>query len=596
MHNRISPAPVAAPVRATFFRRMAAELNSEARFPRSLQRAWIDLAVLVGQLTLVFAVIDVGSEWKQPLRHAVNLDLSPWRLPEYTLYSLARGWIAYFFSLVFTIAYASWAYYDTRTRRFLLPVLDVLQSIPVLGFLPGLVLALVHLFPHSNIGLELACVLAIFTGQVWNMTFSYYDSLLAIPPDYYLLGRLYGYRWWHRFWKIELPFGAQGLLYNSMVSMAGGWFFLAVTEAIQLGDQDYRLPGIGSYMSVAIEQGNVSAQIYAVIAMAVMILIVDRLIWWPLVVWSRKFKLDDFGGGVVEKSPIALWLARSRLSQAFTSGTQRLLNRMVAPAQPPTTAEAVAPEKPPRSHWLYYAFIVILLAVLAQGAIRLVLMLKQVNGHDWIEILYSAGLTFLRVMAATAIGAAWTIPAGVWIGLNPNMARRLQPFIQFCASFPAPMIYPWILLLVLAVGGSLQWGSVLLILFGTQWYILFNVAGAAAAIPNEVLSASDIMQLHGWCKWRKLLLPAIFPGLLTGLITAVGGAWNATIVSEYILVKGKVYQATGLGALISRATDEGNFPKLAAAVIVMAVAVVGLNRTVWKRLQHLANERCRFGT
>ncbi|MES1167221.1 MAG: ABC transporter permease subunit [Pseudomonadota bacterium] len=572
---------------------MAADHPSE---PHRGRRVWIDLAVLVGLIALIFAAIDVSAEWKRPLRHAVNLDLSPWALPEYTLYSLARGWFAYALSLLFTLGYASWAYYDPRARRILLPVLDVLQSIPVLGFLPGLVLALVHIFPHSNIGLEFACVVMIFTAQAWNMTFSYYDSLQAIPSDYLALGRLYGFRWWHRFWKIELPFGAQGLLYNSMVSMAGGWFFLTVNEAFQLGNQDFRLPGVGSYMSVAIQQGNVPAQISAVIAMAVMIITVDRLVWWPLVVWSRKFKLDDFGGSPAEPSPIALWLARSRISQKLISSGQKLFRRFVAPS--PSRPEPVdaKPEKSAPARWLYYLFLAVVVLLLAQGLVRLALLLRQVDFHEWLEIIGDASVSFIRVLAAAALGAAWAIPAGVWIGLNPGMARRLQPFIQFAASFPAPMVYPLILFVVLAIGGSLQWGAVLLILFGTQWYILFNVAASAAAIPNEVLSASDIMQLRGWRKWRKLLLPAVFPGLLTGLITAVGGAWNATIVSEYIHVKDHLYQATGLGALISRATDEGNFPKLAAAVLVMAVAVVGLNRTLWKRLQTIANERCRFGT
>src|SRR5581483_6452793 len=263
---------------------------------------WIDALVLLALVALVFGAAEVTAQWRHPLRQTVDIDLSPAALPKYALFSLARGWIAYFFSLLFTLLVASWAFYDARARRFVLPALDVLQSIPVLGFLPGLVLALVSLFPRSNVGLELACVLMIFTGQVWNMVFSYYDSLRGTPADFRLLGRLYNFSWWHRFWKVELPFGAQGLLYNSMVSMAGGWFFLSVTEAFQLGSQDFRVPGIGSYMSVAIERGDVRAQIFGVAAMGVVIVVVDRLVWWPLVLWSRKFKLDDFGTGQREKS------------------------------------------------------------------------------------------------------------------------------------------------------------------------------------------------------------------------------------------------------------------------------------------------------
>jgi NitT/TauT family transport system permease protein len=241
-------------------------------------------------------------------------------------------------------------------------------------------------------------------------------------------------------------------------------------------------------------------------------------------------------------------------------------------------------------------FVAAVIALLAWGALRLGWLLAHVKLADWLEILRDAASSLVRVLAAVLIGTLWTVPLGVWIGLKPRLASRLQPFIQFVASFPMPMLYPWLLGLVIAVGGSLQWGAVLLILFGTQWYILFNVAASAAAIPNDIVSCSDILRLDGWRRWKKFLLPAVLPGLVTGWITAAGGAWNATIVSEYVRIGDKLHQATGLGAYISRATDAGDFSKLAAAVIVMAVIVVGINRTVWKRLQNLANELCRFGT
>jgi NitT/TauT family transport system permease protein len=575
--------------------------HSENPSPRK-SSLWIDAFVLFTIAALVFGVAEVTAQWRHPLRQTVEIDLSPSALPKYALFSLARGWIAYFFSLLFTLLVASWAFYDARARRFVLPALDVLQSIPVLGFLPGLVLALVGLFPHSNVGLELACVLMIFTGQVWNMAFNYYDSLRGTPADFRSLGRLYGFTWWHRFWKIELPFGAQGLLYNSMVSMAGGWFFLSVTEAFQLGNQDFRVPGIGSYMSVAIERGDVRAQIFGIIAMGVVIVTVDRLVWWPLVLWSRKFKLDDFGSGLQEKSALQLWLARSVAVQKIAAALQALRRKFVHPVEPPSAATSLlqpgAPP-PPQSklgRGLYLVFVALLVSLLAWGALRLGRLLMQLGPRDWLEILGDTAASLVRVLAAVLIGTLWTVPLGVWIGLKPRLASRLQPFIQFTASFPAPMLYPWLLGLVLAVGGSLQWGAVLLILFGTQWYILFNVAASAAAIPNDIVSCADILRLDGWRRWKKFLLPAVLPGLVTGWITAAGGAWNATIVSEYVRVGDKLHQATGLGAYISRATDAGNFSKLAAAVIVMAVIVVGINRTVWKRLQNLANELCRFGT
>jgi NitT/TauT family transport system permease protein len=558
---------------------------------------WIDVCVLLGLGAVLVAVSSIATQWEQPLRTTVDIDLSARALPKYMLFSLARGWIAYFFSLLFTLLVASWAYYDLRAQRFLLPTLDVLQSIPVLGFLPGLVLFLVGLFPHSNTGLELACVLMIFTGQVWNMTFNYHDSLRSVPPEFRLLGKLYGFNWWHRFWRVELPCGAQGLLYNSMVSMAGGWFFLSITEAFRLGDQDFRVPGIGSYMSVAIERGNVRAQIFGIAAMGVIIVVVDRLVWWPLVVWSRRFKLDDFAGTAVTPSTFQLWLSRSRFATFAGGLVERLRRRFLTlPDRPVNAAATTEPVGPTGfGRWVYRVGITLLLLVLAWGAVRLVLLLSQVAGADWREIVYCTVISFGRVLAAVALGTLWTVPVGVWIGLNPRLSSRLQPFIQFAASFPAPMIYPWILGVVIMAGGTLQWGSIALILLGTQWYILFNVAASAAAIPNDIVSCTALLRLDRRRQWTRFLLPAIFPGLVTGWVTAAGGAWNATIVSEYVHAGGKLYEATGLGALISRATDAGDFPKLTAAVLIMAVVVVGINRTLWKKLQVLADNRCRFG-
>ena len=564
---------------------------------------WIDLLVLGGFVALFFSGAQVASEWRHPLKDPIPIDLSISALPRYALFSFARGWIAYFLSLVFTLVVASWAFYDVRTRRFILPALDILQSIPVLGFLPGLILALVALFPHSNTGLELACILSIFTGQVWNMVFNYYDSLRGTPGDFRMLGKLYNFDWWHRFWGIELPFGAQGLLYNSMVSMAGGWFFLCVSEAPPpINGVSLRVPGLGSYMQVATDAGDTRAKIFGIIAMGIVILVVDRLIWWPLVVWSRKFKLDDFGGSRSPKNPIQLWLARSMSVQAMAAFWQKAKTRLLGPSHPPTEATSLievgapVPKRSRTGRIIYSILLWALVALLAWGAVSLFLLLRQVGVADWSEILADTGYSFLRVLAAVMIGTLWTVPLGIWIGLNPKLSGKLQPFIQFAASFPAPMIYPWILGLVLLLHGNLQWGAVLLILFGTQWYILFNVAGSAAAIPNDIISCAEVLHLSGWRRWTKFLLPAILPGLVTGWITAAGGAWNATIVSEVVSIGKIEYLATGLGSYISKAFDANNFPHLTAAVIVMSVVVVGINRSLWKRLQAIANDRCRFIT
>jgi len=563
---------------------------------------WLDALVLAALVGLVFGVSQIASQWRHPLVATVDINLSPWALPRYAFFSFARGWIAYFFSLFFTVVIASWAFYDAAARRYIIPALDILQSVPVLTFLPGLELALVGLFPHSNTGLELACILSIFTSQVWNMTFSYYDSLRGVPPDFRMLGRFYNFNWWHRFWRIELPFGAQPLLYNSMVSMAGGWFFLSVCEAFQLGDKNFQVPGIGSYFAVAVQQHDIRAQICGVIAMACIILFVDRLIWSPLIEWSVKFKLDDFAGNRVARTRLQLWLARSQAVQRIVGVGQTLKHWCLPPPEPPSAATSLAaPDAPPppKSYGHRVGYVVLiagLVAILAWGGFRLALLLGSVHAADWIEIFRDAAVTFCRVLAAVLIGTLWAVPFGIWIGLNPKLSDRFQPFIQFVASFPAPMLYPWLLALVFLVHGTLRWGSILLILFGTQWYILFNVAGAAAAIPNDILCCADILHLTGMRRWFKFLIPAILPGLVTGWLTAAGGAWNATIVSEYVQDGDKLYQTMGLGAYLSRSSAAGEVAHVAAAAIVMAVTVVVINRTVWKRLQALANDRCRFIT
>lgn len=563
-------------------------------------RRLADLLVIAVLGGVLFCILNVAAEWRAPYRAVTQIDLSFWKLPQYVLYSLARGWAAMALSLVFAIGYATWAYYDKRAATVLIPLLDILQSIPVLGFMPGLVLALVAIFPSSNLGLELACVLMIFTAQVWNMVFSYFDSLRAIPPELRQMGELARFSPWQRFYKLELPFAAQGLIYNCMVSMAGGWFFLTINEAFTLGNRNFQLPGIGSYMSVAISEGNISAQIAAVVAMGCMIIAVDRLVWWPLVIWSRKFKLEDTASGPMETTLVARLLGRSKFVRLVAEAPVAL-GRAIERKRPRPTSQ-VPPVKLPAhrdpAKWtagLYVVILIITFAVGGYGCWRLLQMLAQVPLHEWVEIVSKALLTFLRVLAALVISSLWTIPVGVWIGLNPKVARALQPAIQFAASFPAPMLYPLVFGAILAMGGNLQWGAIILMMLGAQWYILFNVAAGAQSIPADVNACAAVFRLSGWRRWREFILPAIFPFLVTGWITSAGGAWNASIVSEYLQQGGHTFTASGLGAYISEATNEGHFPDLAAAVVVMAVCVVVINRTFWKRLQRKGDLYCRFG-
>jgi NitT/TauT family transport system permease protein len=386
-----------------------------------------------------------------------------------------------------------------------------------------------------------------------------------------------------------------------MVSMAAGWFFLSVCEAPPPVDgMSLRVPGLGSYIQAATDANDNRAKIFGMIAMGIVIIVVDRLIWWPLVVWSRKFKLDDFGGNRAPKGRLQLWLARSVAAQSLGALWQRVQNKLLGPPTPPSDATSLlvpgAPQQRPRrwGRWIYYVFLAGLVALLAWGAWRLYLLLAKVESRAWLEILGDTVFSFIRVLAAVLLGTLWTVPVGVWIGLNPKLSSKLQPFIQFAASFPSPMLYPWLVAIFLFLHGTLQTGAVLLILFGTQWYILFNVAASAAAIPNDIVSCAAILRLDGWHRWTKFLIPAVLPGLVTGWITAAGGAWNATIVSEIVSIGDKTYTATGLGAYISKASADNNFAHLTAALIVMAVVVIGINRALWKRLQNLANDRCRF--
>jgi NitT/TauT family transport system permease protein len=562
---------------------------------RSILADLIVLGVVGG---LLVAILTVAQEWRAPYRAETQIDLSFWKLPLYTLYSLARGWVAMGFSLIFAILYATWMYYDVRARSVLLPMLDILQSIPVLGFMPGLVLALVALFPSSNFGLELACVLMIFTAQVWNMVFSYYDSLKAVPIELRQMGDICKFGPLQKFLKIELPFAAQGLIYNCMVSMAGGWFFLTINEAFTLGTRNFQLPGLGSYMSVAIAQGNVSAQIAAVIAMGVMIISVDRLVWWPLVIWSRKFKIEDTASGPMETTFVQRLLTRSNLLGAVGQAPANLGRRIVKMLPPSDHPHIQLPTVKPPTALVKAIYLVLMAAIFLLGAFglyRLFLLLAQVDLKELTLILLSTGATFLRVLAALVLSSLWTIPVGVWIGLNPKVSRYLQPVIQFAASFPAPMLYPLVLGWILLIGGNLQWGAVILMMLGAQWYILFNVAAGAQSIPADMVACADVFQINGWSRWRQFILPAIFPSLVTGWITSAGGAWNASIVAEYVQQGSKTYDAFGLGNLISQATNAGHFDVLAAAVVLMAVAVVTINRTFWRRLQRAGDTYCRFG-
>jgi len=560
---------------------------------RELGTWWIDLLIVGGLAGLIAGVVALAQRWSAPMQPTVDIDLSLWALPEYTLLSLSRGVAAYMLSLLFTLVYGTVAAHSRIAERIMIPVLDILQGIPVLGFLPGLVLGMVALFPHSNVGLELACVLMIFTGQVWNMTFSFYASLRAVPVELREAARVYRFGWWKQFRTVEVPSSMIGLVWNSMMSMAGGWFFLTVNEAFTLGTHDFRLPGIGSYMSVAINHGDVRAMCGATLAMIVMIVGVDQLIWRPALAWAQKFKLEDTEASEGATSWVLNALRRSRVL-AWLENTAGRLFASLEWRRRSTHASLPARDGQPAA--LARRGVGLLIAALfgalaLWGVVRLLTLLAALHAADWLHLAAALGLTFLRTYAALLIGALWTLPVGIWIGLSPRRMRVLQPIIQVAAAFPAPMIFPLVTLAVLAAGIPFAWGCTALMLLGSQWYILFNVLAGAAAMPNDLQEVAVVYHLSRWDRWRTLYVPAVFPALVTGLVTAAGGAWNASIVAEYVTYRGKALIAPGLGSLITTATAAADFPLLAAGVLTMSLGIVTINRTLWRRVYRLADER-----
>ena len=556
---------------------------------------WIDLAVLGLLAAFIYALVTVAHEWSGPLQQVPVIHLEACYLPQYALFSLSRGVMAYGVSFVFTMVYGYAMARVAGAERVMLPVLDILQSIPVLGFLPGFVLGLVHLFPHQNIGLEIAAVLMIFTGQVWNMTFSFYSSLKSVPPDLLAVARLTRMSWWERFFRLDLSFAAHGLLWNSMMSMAGGWFFLMVSEAFVLGDHDFRLPGLGSYMSLAIERGDGLAQLLGVLAMLGMIVFVDQVVWRPLVAWSHKFTDEE----TTEAPGSWLW-ERIRGSRIWGTVSQlwSFFRRQIRPAAAAPAKEVAATNfgMVTARRWTKRIFVAALGVGILFGVMKYVSLLLTLTSGDWLHLFSSTAATFLRVLIAVVLASLWTIPVGVMIGRHPRWVVILQPVIQMAASFPAPMIFPLVVGVMLASGIGLGISSVVLLLLGTQWYILFNVISGSSAIPRELWEVSRLSRFSWRQRWQKLIMPAIFPSLLTGWITAMGGAWNASIVAEYMKYRGQTLMTTGLGAAISEATEHGNFQVLGAAVGIMAVVVVGFNRLVWHPLSRQAQTRFTLDT
>lgn len=563
---------------------------------RTAGSPFVDVLVFASILAGFAGLLMVSRQFLAQPGGAAQISTNPSVLPLYSLFSLLRVIAAYGLSLAFTLVYGYIAAYNKRAGKIMVPLLDILQSIPVLSFLPGVMLALVSLIPHGQLGVEIGAILLIFTGQVWNMAFSFYSSLKNIPRELKEAARIHRFSWWQRFTQLELPYAVIGLVMNSMMSVAGGWFFLMACEMFVLNKRDFRLPGLGSYLQTAAGHGDMVAICWGIFAMISVIFLLDTLVWRPVLSWANKFKLEQVESSTSDR-PIVLDIIRRSRILSF------LGKRLIAPMEERITHLFLIRENRPAPSaavsgariWLIRLAGIAALGMLAVATGRALGLLGSLTLADAGQILKGAGATFLRVNLSLLISALWTIPVGVAIGLNPRLGRIAQPIAQIAASVPATALFPVVLLILIQMGGGMEVASIALMMLGTQWYLLFNVIAGALAIPSDLRETARTFRFTRFDWWRCLVLPGIFPYLVTGFLTAAGGAWNASIVAEYFSFRNQTLSTGyGLGATISRATADSNYGLLLAATIVMAGLVVTVNRLVWRRLYNLAETRFRL--
>jgi NitT/TauT family transport system permease protein len=526
---------------------------------------------------------------------ALPISLDPWRLPEYALRTVLRMAAALVASLVFSLVYAAVAAKNRQAEKILIPILDILQSVPILGFLSITVTGFIALFPGRLLGVECAAIFAIFTSQAWNMTFSLYQSLRTVPVELVEAARMYHLSAWQRFWRLEVPHGIPTLIWNMMMSVSGGWFFVVASEAITVSGQTIMLPGIGSYIATAIAERNLAAIFYAVGVMLIVILLYDQLLFRPLLAWSQKFKGDPGPDEDNVRPWFLIVMQRARVFDLMQSGGLSL-NRAID-----AVLIAVARRRPVRgaerrpTPWLERLYDLALLAGATVAAVYLIQFVRSSIAPSEIGWVFVLGaITALRVLILIAIASVIWVPIGVWIGLRPRIADKAQPIVQFLAAFPANLFFPLAVVLILHFRLNTEiWLSPLMIL-GTQWYIVFNVIGGAISLPAELKLAATNLGVRRWLWWRRIMLPAIFPAYVTGAVTAAGGSWNASIVSEVVQWGDTTLHATGIGAYIAQYTAEGDAARIALGIAVLCLYVLAFNRLLWRRLYNLAAERLRI--
>jgi NitT/TauT family transport system permease protein len=573
------------------------------RRPAGSRWSWsflIDISIFLFVLAGIYGVYAIGHTWLGPVPAQADISQSPRALPLYALYSVVRIGVAYALSLAFALAYGYLAARSKRAEIVLVPLLDILQSIPVLSFLPGVMLAMVALFPHSQLGIELGSIILIFTGQVWNIAFSFYSSLKGIPRELREAAIIYRFGRWQRFVELDLPYSTIGLVWNSMMSVAGGWFFLMACEMFVLGNRDFRLPGLGSFLQTAASHGNTRAILWGLAAMVTVIVLLDQLIWRPVIAWADKFKFEQVESARAATHNLLSLLGRAslviRLYRLAVRPVIDWITVHVAVGARRAAESFTVPKRQSTRRSLLIVLAVVILVGVAFAVFHAARELSDLSRTDYFTLLRSAGFTLLRVNAALLLGAFWTVPVGVAIGFSPRLARIAQPLAQIAASIPATALFPVILLFLIRFRGGLELAAMLVMLLGTQWYILFNVIAGAMAIPTDLKEASSIFRFGSWDRWRYLILPGIFPYLVTGMVTASGNAWNASIIAEYFHFQGRIVSTIGLGSAISSASDAGRFDILLASTLIMASIVVFINRTLWRRLYRLASTRFKLET
>lgn len=552
------------------------------------------LLIVVGVIVLIAYGADVATEPLTALDVA-PLSLDPTNLPIYAVRTMLRMLLAIVFSLIFTFIYATIAARSRRAEMVLIPILDILQSVPILGFLTFTVTFFLNLFPGRVLGAELASVFAIFTSQAWNMTFSMYQSMRSQPRDLEEVSASFHLSGWQRFWRLDVPFAMPGLVWNAMMSMSGGWFFVVASEAITVGDTTVTLPGVGSYVALAIKQQDITAIGYAIAAMLAVIIIYDQFLFRPLVAWADKFRFETTSSGPGPKSWMLDLLRRARIIRVLTAPVgwcMRLIWNLRFPTFSAMKPASVQTKPSVTIDRLWVS--IIFLAALFAAYVSFNYLRGTIGWGDVSTAVIDGFITLLRVIVLITIATLIWVPIGVWIGLRPKLAERVQPLAQFLAAFPANLAFPVFVVVIVKFGLNADiWLSPLMIL-GTQWYILFNVIAGASAFPGDLKEAAHSFHIKGWRWWFKVVLPGVFPYYVTGGITASGGSWNASIVAEVASWGTTQLSTPGLGSYIANATTQGDFPRVVLGIIVMCAFVTLFNRLFWRPLYELGERRLRL--